>query len=115
MSYMAITIMTFYPMRTFLFQIVGIGILVPGILFLANVSIITDEIKPVAESVSFSGITLESLLSDVAIVFVCVGAFVLLVAGLGLFGACCGNRCLLGTVCFYINNLVGNSTIFKAA
>ncbi|KAK3107193.1 hypothetical protein FSP39_009045, partial [Pinctada imbricata] len=77
------------------FQVLGIGILVPGVLFLLNVTFITDEIKAVADSVSVSGITLSGLLSDLAIVFVCLGTFVTLISILGIIGAACTNKIIL--------------------
>ena len=33
-----------------------------------------------------------------SVIFISIGAFVIIVGGLGMFGACCSNKCMLVTV-----------------
>lgn len=61
-------------------------------------SAISDEVKPALNKISISGFQFGDLVDNLSIVFIVIGAFLLLVAGLGLFGACCEAECMLVTV-----------------
>lgn len=79
------------------FQVLGLGLLIVGALMKANVKIIKEELKPALNSVTVSSYKLGDLTDNLSIVFIAIGVFIFLVAGLGLFGACCQNRCMLVT------------------
>lgn len=72
--------------------------LIVGALMKANVKIVTDEVKPALNTVTVSSYKLGDLADNLSVVFIVIGVFIFIVAGLGLFGACCQNRCMLVTV-----------------
>ncbi|XP_061165256.1 tetraspanin-18-like [Saccostrea echinata] len=78
-----------------IFFLLGLGLLIGGILMKVNVSAINDEVKPALNGISVSSFKLGDLVDNLSILFIVMGAFVLLVAGLGLFGACCEVKCML--------------------
>ncbi|XP_048777618.2 tetraspanin-9-like [Ostrea edulis] len=80
-----------------IFFVLGLGLLIVGALMKANVKIIKEELKPALNSVTVSSYKLGDLTDNLSIVFIAIGVFIFLVAGLGLFGACCQNRCMLVT------------------
>lgn len=63
----------------------------------ANVKIIKDEVKPALNTITVSSYKLGNLTDNLSILLIIIGVFIFLVAGLGLFGACCQNRCMLVT------------------
>lgn len=79
-------------------QLLGLGLLIVGALMKANVKIVTDEVKPALNTVTVSSYKLGDLADNLSVVFIVIGVFIFIVAGLGLFGACCQNRCMLVTV-----------------
>lgn len=62
-----------------------------------NVSAINDDVKPALNGVSVASYKLGDLVDSLAILFIVIGAFILIVSGLGLFGACCEVKCMLVT------------------
>ncbi|XP_062585812.1 tetraspanin-18B-like [Saccostrea cucullata] len=78
-----------------IFFILGLGLLIGGILMKVNVSAINDEVKPALNGITVSSFKLGDLVDNLSILFIVMGVFVLLVAGLGLFGACCEVKCML--------------------
>ncbi|XP_078323440.1 tetraspanin-18B-like [Crassostrea virginica] len=62
-----------------------------------NVAAINDDVKPALNGVTFSSFKLGDFIDSLAILFIVIGAFVLIVSGLGLFGACCEVKCMLVT------------------
>ncbi|XP_062569150.1 tetraspanin-18B-like [Saccostrea cucullata] len=80
-----------------LFFLLGLGLLIVGALMKANVKIIKDEVKPALNTITVSSYKLGNLTDNLSILLIIIGVFIFLVAGLGLFGACCQNRCMLVT------------------
>lgn len=80
-----------------IFFLLGLGLLIVGALMKANVKIVTDEVKPALNTVTVSSYKLGDLADNLSVVFIVIGVFIFIVAGLGLFGACCQNRCMLVT------------------
>lgn len=77
------------------FLLMGLGLFIPGIVLQTNIDFVSDEIKPVLDQVSVTGIALGDVVKNLGIGFIIVGVFVFLVAVLGLMGACCKSKCLL--------------------
>ncbi|XP_065931021.1 tetraspanin-4 [Magallana gigas] len=76
-----------------------IGQVIAGALALTDVSNInTDHTKPVLDSIPVGSFEAGSLVNSLSTLIIVNGAFILLIAGLGLFGACCQNKCMLVTV-----------------
>lgn len=63
-----------------------------------NVSAINDDVKPALNGVTVASYKLGDLVDSLAILFIVIGAFIFIVSGLGLFGACCEVKCMLVTV-----------------
>ena len=84
----------------------GLGLFVGGILMKVNVAAINDDVKPALNGVTFSSFKLGNFIDSLAILFIVIGAFVLIVSGLGLFGACCEVKCMLVTVSISSNVLL---------
>lgn len=82
-----------------LFLLLGLGLLIVGILMKVDSDVINKaEVTKALNEVSFNGnLKLGNLASSLSILIICIGAFVLVVAALGCFGACCKNKCLLVT------------------
>lgn len=80
-----------------LFFILGLGLFVLGILMKVNVSAINNDVKPALNGVTVASYKLGNLVDSLAILFIVIGAFILIVSGLGLFGACCKVKCMLVT------------------
>lgn len=93
----------------------GLGLSIPGIVLQTNIDFVSDEIKPVLDQVSVTGIALGDVVKNLGIGFIIVGVFVFLVAVLGLMGACCKSKCLLTIVStiFCIQRKVLNRKIKK--
>lgn len=77
------------------FLLMGLGLFIPGIVLQTNIDFVTEEIKPVLDQVSVTGIALGDVVKNLGLGFIIVGVFVFLVAVLGLLGACCKSKCLL--------------------
>lgn len=91
-----LVIVSYYS--TCLLQILGLGLFVLGILMKVNVSAINNDVKPALNGVTVASYKLGNLVDSLAILFIVIGAFILIVSGLGLFGACCEVKCMLVTV-----------------
>ncbi|KAK3106957.1 hypothetical protein FSP39_003932 [Pinctada imbricata] len=72
-----------------IFLLLGLGLVIIGAVFLANVEFLTEKITPLLETITFSGIGLDGLVKNLSIVFLILGGIVLLLAIFGLVGACC--------------------------
>lgn len=80
-------------------QLMGLGLVIAGALALTDVSNInTDHIKPILDSIPVGSFEAGSLVKNLTTLIIVIGAFILLIAGLGLFGACCQNKFMLVTV-----------------
>uniref|UniRef100_A0A8W8KP73 Uncharacterized protein n=1 Tax=Magallana gigas TaxID=29159 RepID=A0A8W8KP73_MAGGI len=79
----------------------GLGLAIAGGLALSNLSNInTDHIKPLLDSIKVGSFQVGSMVNSLSILIIVIGVFILVVSGLGLFGACCQNKCMLVTGCY---------------
>lgn len=76
-----------------IFLVLGLGFLVAGVL--VKVNALSSDVTPALNSVDVAGYKLGDLANNLSIVFIVIGVFILLVSGLGLFGACCEVRWML--------------------
>lgn len=65
----------------------GLGLLIAGVL--------ADHIKPLLDSILVGSFEAGSLVKNLSTLIIVIGAFILLIAGLGLFGTCCQNKRML--------------------
>ena len=89
---------TFISFVAFHFQLLGLGILIPGLLMVLNVDVINDKVIPLMQQVSVGVFNLGDLAKGLSITLIIFGSFVLIVSTLGACGACCQNRVCLGIV-----------------
>lgn len=81
-----------------IFFLMGLGLVIAGALALTDVSNInTDHIKPLLDSIPVGSFEAGNLVKNLSTLIIVIGAFILLIAGLGLFGACCQNKFMLVT------------------
>ncbi|XP_034299762.2 CD63 antigen-like isoform X2 [Magallana gigas] len=81
-----------------IFFLMGLGLVIAGALALTDVSNInTDHIKPLLDSIPVGSFEAGNLVKNLTTLIIVIGAFILLIAGLGLFGACCQNKFMLVT------------------
>ncbi|XP_048773380.2 tetraspanin-9-like isoform X2 [Ostrea edulis] len=76
-----------------IFLLLGIGLLAAGVL--VKVNAVSSDVTPALNEVSVAGFDLGDLANNLSILFIVVGAFIVVVSGLGLVGACCEVRCML--------------------
>lgn len=85
------------------FFLMGLGLAIAGGLALSNLSNInTDHIKPLLDSVKVGSFQAGSMVNNLSILIIVIGVFILVVSGLGLFGSCCQNKCMLTTYAILI-------------
>ncbi|XP_033758862.1 tetraspanin-9-like isoform X2 [Pecten maximus] len=87
--------MLFLIIINIIFMLLGLGLLIPGILVQVNVDIVNDKVMPLLNQLSLGGLTFGNAANGLSVTLIILGAFILLVAALGAFGACCKNRCML--------------------
>lgn len=82
-----------------LFLLLGLGLMIVGIIMKVDSNVIDKtEVVQALNEVSLNGsLKLGNVASSLSVLTICVGAFILVIAALGCFGACCKNRCLLVT------------------
>ncbi|XP_060082817.1 CD63 antigen-like [Ylistrum balloti] len=78
-----------------IFLIIGIALIIPGILMLTDIDLLSENIKPLLEQISFNGVNLGNISGNLPIVFIFFGVAILFIATLGLIGACCKIKTLL--------------------
>ncbi|KAL3886992.1 hypothetical protein ACJMK2_026966 [Sinanodonta woodiana] len=79
-----------------LFLLFGVALLVIGIVMHVNAGVLRDtEIMTLLTKVSLNGVSMATLVSSLSVFSICLGCFIIVVAGLGAFGACCKVRCML--------------------
>ncbi|KAK3106884.1 hypothetical protein FSP39_002060 [Pinctada imbricata] len=103
--------MIFLIVLNVLFMLLGLALLILGILMQVNVDVISDEIMPLLQQLTFNGLNLGDLANGLSITFIVFGAFVLTISAFGAFGACCQKRiCLvvyaIVVAIFFIGKLV---------
>lgn len=77
-------------------QVLGLGLLIAGIL--VKINALSSDVTPALNSVEVAGYKLGDLANNLSIVFIVIGAFIVLVSGLGLIGGCCEVRWMLVVV-----------------
>ncbi|XP_056012195.1 tetraspanin-9-like isoform X2 [Ostrea edulis] len=75
-----------------LFMIFGLMLILPGILILANVEYINENVKPLMKTLSYGDVNLADVADGLSISMIILGIFILVVAMLGLCGACKSNK-----------------------
>jgi hypothetical protein len=65
---------------------------------LVKVNAVSSDVTPALNEVSVAGFELGDLANNLSILFIVIGAFILVVSGLGLVGACCEVRWMLVVV-----------------
>ena len=84
-------------------QLLGIGLIIPGILLLIDNDIINDKILPLFQQVSLGSSNFGDLAKSLPIALICLGSCVLIISVIGLLGACCCKiRCFLMVVSCYV-------------
>ncbi|XP_045208187.2 tetraspanin-18-like [Mercenaria mercenaria] len=89
--------MFFLVTLNILFLLLGLGLLIVGIIMKVDSDVLDkSEVTSVLNEVSFNNnLKLGNVANSLSILIICLGAFILIVAALGAFGACCKNRCML--------------------
>ena len=96
-----------YPsMFVFSFQLLGLGILIPGILMLADVKLVNDEVLPLLQQLGFGGLNVGDLAKGLSVTLIIFGTFVLIVSLFGCCGAFCQQRICLVVVSWLEQSLV---------
>ncbi|KAH3781320.1 hypothetical protein DPMN_159147 [Dreissena polymorpha] len=79
-----------------IFLALGIALLVIGIILKVDAKVINDsKVISTLNEVSFNGLKFGNLANSLPIIFIVLGVVILVISGLGMFGACCKNRCML--------------------
>ena len=92
----------------------GLGLLIAGALALSDIANVnTDHVEPLLDTIEVGSFQVGSMATNLSILFIVIGVFIMIVSGLGLFGACCQNKCMLVvvSVClcvFYFLNMYLN-------
>lgn len=73
-------------------QIFGLMLILPGILILANVEYINENVKPLMKTLSYGDVNLADVADGLSISMIILGIFILVVAMLGLCGTCKSNK-----------------------
>lgn len=82
-----------------IFLLLGLGLMIVGIIMKTDTDVIDkSKVTSTLNEVSLNGnLKLGNVASSISILVICTGAFILVIACLGAFGACCKNKCLLVT------------------
>ena len=78
-----------------IFILLGLGLMIPGILIQLDIGIITDTITPLLNQISFGGMSLGNAINTLSAILIAIGAFILILATIGMCGACYKNRVYL--------------------
>ena len=77
----------------------GLGLLIAGALALSDIeNFNTDHVKPLLDTIEVGSFQVGSMANNLSILFIVIGVFIMIVSGLGLFGACCQNKCMMVVV-----------------
>ncbi|KAK3594621.1 hypothetical protein CHS0354_015014 [Potamilus streckersoni] len=88
--------MFFLVLINTLFLLLGIALLVIGIVMRVNAGVLNDtEILKLMNQVNLNGVTMATLVTSLSLFSICLGCFIIVVAGMGAFGACCKVKCML--------------------
>lgn len=78
-----------------IFMLLGIGLIVTGSMATINTSVVSDEVMPLLNQVIVGGMRMGDAVKSLSVGLIVIGAVILVVAGLGAFGACCEKKVLL--------------------
>lgn len=87
-----------WKFSTHCFQLLGLGLLIPGILMLVDVDVINDQILPLLQQLSFGALNVGDLAKGLSVTLIIFGTFVLIVSMFGCCGAFCQQRLCLVVV-----------------
>lgn len=88
--------LVFLVVINIIFSLMGLGLLIAGALALSDVgNVNTDHVKPLLDTIEVGSFQVGSMATNLSILFIVIGVFIMIVSGLGLFGACCQNKCML--------------------
>lgn len=89
--------MVFLVVLNILFFLLGLGILIVGIIMKVETDVFDkSEVIHTLNQVSFNGsLSLGDVAKGLSTFAICLGVFIVLISGMGLFGACCKVKCLL--------------------
>nr|XP_022322672.1 uncharacterized protein LOC111124100 [Crassostrea virginica] len=77
----------------------GLGLLIAGALALSDIANVnTDHVKPLLDTIEVGSFQAGSMATNLSILLIVIREFIMIVIGLGLFGACCQNKCMLVVV-----------------
>ncbi|KAL4229603.1 cd63 antigen [Mactra antiquata] len=79
------------------FLLLGLGLMIVGVVMKLDIGIINQtEVMSTLNEVSLnSNLKFGHVASSLSVLIICLGAFIFLLAFLGVCGACCKNECLL--------------------
>ncbi|XP_048777473.2 tetraspanin-9-like [Ostrea edulis] len=78
-----------------LFIIFSLALIIPGIMVLANVDLINDNILPLMQQLTYGGFNLGDVATSLSVSLIVVGTIVLIIASLGAIGAFCNRPACL--------------------
>ncbi|XP_022327374.2 tetraspanin-18-like [Crassostrea virginica] len=76
-----------------IFLLLGLGLLVAGIL--VKINALSSDVTPALDKIIVAGYKLGELTNNLSVVFIVIGAFITVVSGLGVIGACCKVKWML--------------------
>lgn len=85
-----------------IFLLIGIALLVMGLVFRFGGDEMKEEIRPTFEDIKVKDYDMYNLLNSLAIIFIVIGAIVIIFSFLGFVGAVCLVRCALITYAIFI-------------
>ncbi|XP_061165240.1 tetraspanin-9-like isoform X2 [Saccostrea echinata] len=78
-----------------IFIIFSLALIIPGVMILANVDLINDNILPLMKQLTYGGFNLGDVATSLSVTLIVVGAIVLIIASLGAIGAFCNRPACL--------------------
>nr|XP_022327374.1 tetraspanin-9-like [Crassostrea virginica] len=76
-----------------IFLLLGLGLLVAGIL--VKINALSSDVTPALDTIVVADYKLGELTNNLSVVFIVIGAFITVVSGLGVIGACCKVKWML--------------------
>lgn len=84
---------------SYIFQLLGIGIIVPGVLLLVDNDAINDKIIPLFKELTLGSSNFGDLAKNLPTALIALGSLVIVISVIGLVGVCCCKiRCFLVAV-----------------
>jgi hypothetical protein len=84
--------------------VIGLGFIIPGILLNGDVEVLTGgSASPVLNQIPFvGGASLGDIVRNIGTGFIILGLFVMLMAVIGILGACWKSKIILTVVCSFL-------------